>query len=116
MSTMQNVPLLVKCANAQKGFTMPGKKQPANEFFDAVSEMANKLFGQDEEEDRGRYIHQHMTRAGYRMVPSYVDDDSSDGKNDDDGFFPSRKTQRTQQRGNDRDRNQGSSGSGWFSS
>jgi hypothetical protein len=89
-----------------------GKKRPANEFFDAVSAMADEL-SFDDEQDRGRYIHQHMTRAGYKMVPSYVDDEESGAKDDDDFFGTSSR----RSRGNDRGRNDrggNDSGGGWF--
>lgn len=64
-------------------------------LYDDVSAMADRigLTGKD----RTSYIHEHMTRGGYRAVPSYVKDDSDD--EDDEGssgsgFFGSGRRRR----------------------
>lgn len=59
-------------------------------LFDDVSSMADRigLKGQD----RQRYIHEHMTRSGYRAVPNYVRDEGEDEEGEEDsGFFGSRR-------------------------
>ncbi len=51
-----------------------------DDFFDQVSRMAERLGLVDD--DRTKYVHDHMTRAGYKMIPSYVlegEDDKSGG-------------------------------------
>jgi hypothetical protein len=57
-----------------------------DDLYDTVSAMADRLKLKGKE--RGTYIHEHMTRSGYRAVPNYVkaddDDDDDDGGS---GFF-----------------------------
>jgi hypothetical protein len=72
-------------------------------LFDDVSAMAERigLKGRDKE----RYIHEHMTRGGYRAVPSYVRDEEEEEEDEGhgSGFFGS-GSQRRRQRPDDRDR------------
>ena len=74
-----------------------------DDLLDLVSAMADRigLTGRDREQ----YIHEHMTRSGYRMVPSYErgDDDGEDDDNEGGSFFP--RGNRNQGR-NPRDRRQ----------
>jgi hypothetical protein len=53
------------------------------EDYESVSAMADRLKLKGRE--RSRYIHDHMTSFGYRMVPSYVRDE--DEEDDDGGRF-----------------------------
>ena len=79
------------------------EKDEGNADFDHVAKMATRLKLKGRERDR--YVHQHMTGLGYKMVPSYVhpddddDDDSSGGRffrrsgrggrnDDDDSEYP----------------------------
>lgn len=72
--------------------------------FTSVSAMADRL--KLKGKDRTKYIHDHMTGFGYRMVPSYVRADDDD---DDDGgggrFFGgrSRSSSRNRRSGDDDD-------------
>ena len=62
-----------------------------DDLYDSVSAMADRLKLKGKE--RGTYIHEHMTRSGYRAVPNYVKADDDD--DDDDGgssFFGSRRS------------------------
>ena len=47
-----------------------------NDDFAAVSRMADRL--KLKGRDRAKYVHDHMTGFGYRMVPSYVRDEDDD--------------------------------------
>jgi hypothetical protein len=47
-----------------------------NDDYVSVSRMADRLKLKGRE--RSKYIHDHMTGFGYRMVPSYVRDDDED--------------------------------------
>jgi hypothetical protein len=76
---------------------MASDKDGTDDFFDQVSNMAERLGLKDN--DRDKYVHEHMTRGGYRMVPSYIKDDDEGDKGDD--FF-----------GRGRSRGNGGSGSG----
>lgn len=51
-----------------------------DDLYDQVSAMAKRLKLKGDE--RTQYIHEHMTRSGYRAIPNYVKDDSKD---DDEG-------------------------------
>jgi hypothetical protein len=65
-----------------------------DDLYDSVSNMADRLKLKGKE--RTTYIHEHMTRGGYKAVPNYVkaDDDDDD---DDSGspFFGSRRGNRS---------------------
>jgi hypothetical protein len=74
-------------------------KEEDDDFYESVAGMADRM--NLEGSERERYIHSHMTRAGYRAVPNYVRDDDD---SDDDDFFSSddRRSQR-RRRGRDDD-------------
>lgn len=56
--------------------------------YDDVCDMADRLKLKGREQDR--YIHQHMTGLGYKMVPSYVRPDNDDDE-DNGGRFSFRR-------------------------
>jgi hypothetical protein len=59
-----------------------------DDLYDQVSAMADRLGLEGSE--RNRYVHEHMTRAGYDAVPQYVrreDDDDRDRDSDRGSFF-----------------------------
>ena len=59
-------------------------------LYDDVSAMADrlKLTGSD----KRRYIHEHMTRSGYKAVPTYVlAEDEDEEEEEESGFFGSGK-------------------------
>ena len=60
-----------------------------DDLQDTVSAMADRLGLKGKE--RQQYVHEHMTRSGYRAVPTYVLDDRDDDDDEDDsgGFFKS---------------------------
>ena len=64
-------------------------------LYDDVSAMADrlKLTGRD----RTQYIHEHMTRSGYRAVPTYVKDDEEEEDDSGSGssFFGGRRRRPT---------------------
>lgn len=75
-----------------------------DDLFSTVTGMADRLKLSGKE--RQTYIHEHMTRSGYRMEPTYVpggdddDDDDSSG-----GFFgSSRNSSRSRSRNSNRNR------------
>jgi hypothetical protein len=79
---------------------MPEDKD--DDLFDTVSAMADRLKLKDG--DRRTYIHEHMTRGGYRAEPTYVRDDKEDEDEDEggSGFFGKSRS-RDSQRGSSRD-------------
>lgn len=62
-----------------------------DDLFERVADMANRIGLKGN--DRRKYIHDHMTRGGYRMEPSYVPDDSGNDEDDEEDapFFSSRR-------------------------
>jgi hypothetical protein len=61
-----------------------------DDLFETVSAMADRLKLKGQE--RTKYVHDHMTRGGYRAIPQYVPaDDGDDDDDDDDTPFFSRK-------------------------
>lgn len=56
-----------------------------DDLYDAVSAMADRLGLEGKE--RSSYIHESMTRGGYRAVPQYVREDNEDGEDSGGGFF-----------------------------
>lgn len=59
------------------------EKSDSQKDYDRISATADRL--KLKGRDRTKYIHDHMTGFGYRMVPSYVHPDDED---DDDGGSP----------------------------
>jgi hypothetical protein len=69
-----------------------------DDLYDVVSGMADRIGLEGKE--RSQYIHNHMTRGGYRAVPNYVKDDG-EGKDEDTGggfFASSSRRKRSDQR------------------
>jgi hypothetical protein len=63
-----------------------------DDLFDSVSAMAERMGLKGSE--RRRYIHEHMTRSGYRAEPTYVRDDGDDDDDDNgSGFFAGKRRQ-----------------------
>ena len=79
-----------------------------DDLLDQVTGMADRLKLSGKE--RQTYIHEHMTRGGYKAVPNYVlaDDDDDDDDDKGSGFFSgggrrSRDRGRSRSRSNDDD-------------
>jgi hypothetical protein len=71
-----------------------------DDLLETVTKMADRL--KLKGRDREKYVHEHMTRGGYRAVPRYVRDD--DGDDDEGGsFFSSRSRGRSRRRNDDDD-------------
>jgi hypothetical protein len=64
-----------------------------DDMHERVSEMADRLGLKGQE--RRKYVHEHMTRGGYRMEPTYVPADGDDDDDDGGGFFDSRSRRRS---------------------
>jgi hypothetical protein len=75
-----------------------------DDLYDLVTGMADRL--KLEGSERSKYVHDHMTRGGYKAVPNYVlaDDDDKDDK-DSSPFFGGggRKRSRSRSRSDDDD-------------
>jgi hypothetical protein len=70
--------------------------------------------------ERQGYIHEHMTRSGYRAVPTYVLDERDDEEDDEEpsGFFGGRRRDRDRDRDSDRPserKRRSRSGDDWYS-
>jgi hypothetical protein len=79
-----------------------------DDLHDSVTAMADRLGLKGN--DRRRYVHEHMTRSGYRMEPTYVPDTDTDDDDDDDGspfFGKSRSRSSSRSRGRDDDDDRG---------
>lgn len=74
-----------------------------DDLHDKVTEMADRMGLKGNE--RRKYVHDHMTRSGYRMEPTYVPDDDRDGDDDDDDppFFGRSRSARSSSRSRNRD-------------
>lgn len=73
-----------------------------DDFHGSVTSMADRLGLKGN--DRRKYVHEHMTRGGYRMEPTYVPDDTrDDDDDDDDGPFFGRSRSRSSSRSRRRD-------------
>lgn len=62
-----------------------------DDLLDAVNAMADRIGLKGG--DRSKYVHDHMTRGGYKAVPTYVPADDGDDDDDDSDrpFFGSRR-------------------------
>jgi hypothetical protein len=70
-----------------------------DDLLDSVTAMADRLKLGGKE--RSTYIHEHMTRGGYKAVPNYVlaDDDDDDDDDKGSGFFGGGGKRRSRDRG-----------------
>lgn len=83
-----------------------------DDLHDIVTKMADRLKLKGSE--RTKYIHDHMTRGGYKAVPNYVRADEEDEEDRDDTPFFSRRRRNRDDSG-DRRRPRGSSrGDSWY--
>lgn len=60
-------------------------KDDDDDLFDSVNAMADRLGLSGKE--RTSYVHESMTRGGYRAVPQYVKSDDDEDDEDDSPFF-----------------------------
>jgi hypothetical protein len=67
------------------------QRRPAAEMFEALSEMALDLFGDDDNaaEERDNYVTSHMKKLGYRARVIFEDAGDDDGNNGGDSFTSS---------------------------
>lgn len=72
-----------------------------DDWHDKVLEMADRL--ELTGDSRRKYVHEHMTRAGYKMEPNYVRADDDDDDDDSGEFFSSKRRSRRQSRDDDDD-------------
>jgi hypothetical protein len=56
-----------------------------DDLMESVTAMADRLKIKGKE--RQTYIHEHMTRGGYRAVPNYVKADDDEDEDKGSGFF-----------------------------
>lgn len=84
-----------------------------DDFFEQVSAMAERLGLSGDK--RKRYVHDHMTQAGYDWEPSYF---KPEGGDDDSGFNPFGSggggSRQRQSRSRSREGNDSGGGKGWF--
>lgn len=72
-----------------------------DDLLDRVNEMADRLELTGKE--RRTYVHEHMTRGGYKAVPQYVRGDEDEDEDESSGFFASSSRRRTREGGEDDD-------------
>jgi hypothetical protein len=79
-------------------------KDDDDDLQEQVEHMADRLGLKGS--DRQKYVHDHMTRGGYRAVPTYVPRDDKDDDDDDDEppFFNRQRRRRTRDDSQDRQR------------
>lgn len=82
-------------------------KKPVADFLAAIDDLADTL--NLEGDERSKYVHEHMTRAGYKATVSYVDGDDENDDGDNGSFFG--LSSGSGNRGNQGGKNRGS---GWF--
>lgn len=87
-----------------------------DDLLEQVTAMADRMGL--EGADRRSYIHEHMTRSGYRAEPTYVREEQDESDRDDSkgsGFFRSKGADRSRDRGTrpGRDRDRGT-GKDWY--
>lgn len=63
-------------------------RRPASEMMEALKELADDLFGEDDGPDKDNYITQHMEKLGYKKRVIFDDADDDNG-NDGGGSFTS---------------------------
>lgn len=64
-----------------------------DDLYDTVAAMAKRLGLKGDE--RTQYIHEHMTRSGYKAIPNYVKADKDDDNDNRSPFFGSSSSGRS---------------------
>lgn len=71
-------------------------KKTAEEFAEALNNLADDLFSSEQGEQRDRWFNDHMKGAGYKPTLSWGDsDDDSDNDNVSNGYFGGQREKRT---------------------
>jgi hypothetical protein len=85
-----------------------------DDLYEAVSAMADRIGLKGGEKQK--YVHDHMTRGGYKAVPQYVPADDADDDDDDDDkpFFRRQRGRRDSSR--DRSRRRSRDDDDWYDS
>lgn len=66
-----------------------------DDLYESVGAMAKRIGLKEGSTEYSKYVHDHMTRGGYKAVPTYVRaDDGDDDDDDDDTPFFARKRRR----------------------
>jgi hypothetical protein len=78
-----------------------------DDLLESVTAMADRLKLKGKE--RSQYIHEHMTRSGYRAIPTYVKDNNDDDDDESTGFFGGKRRSRSRSDDDDDDRDRSSS-------
>ena len=72
-----------------------------DDLMESVTRMADRLKIKGSE--RQKYIHEHMTRGGYKAVPNYVKADDDEEEDKGSGFFSGGNRSRRRRRDDDDD-------------
>ena len=72
-----------------------------DDLMDAVTGMADRLKLKGSE--RQKYIHEHMTRGGYKAIPNYVKAEEDEDEDKGSGFFGGGGRSRRRSRDDDND-------------
>lgn len=72
-----------------------------DDLMESVTRMADRLKIKGSE--RQKYIHEHMTRGGYKAVPNYVKADGDEEDEKGSGFFSGGNRSRRRRRDDDDD-------------
>jgi hypothetical protein len=87
----------------EKGVTIMTDKD--DDLLDSVTSMAERMGLTGRE--RTNYIHQHMTRSGYKAVPTYVKSEDDDDDEGGSGFFGAGRKRKSNRRSRDDDDDDG---------
>lgn len=79
-------------------------------FFDSVKSMADSIGLTGRE--KNKYVHEHMIRAGYEAIPTYVK--ASEQDDDGDDFFSARRPKARRTRSNEDSEDSGRDRGSWF--
>jgi hypothetical protein len=62
-----------------------------DDLYESVGAMAKRIGLKEGSGEYQKYVHDHMTRGGYKAVPTYVRADDGDDDDEDDTPFFNRK-------------------------
>jgi hypothetical protein len=83
-----------------------------DDLLDTVNAMADRMGLEGKE--RRTYVHEHMTRGGYRAVPTYVKGTDDDDDDDSSTFFGSKRKRKDSDRDSDRRRRSSRDDDDWY--
>lgn len=77
-------------------------RKTAEEFAEALNNLASDLFGEDDSDSRDKWFNDHMKAAGYKPTLSWGDSDDENGGDETPNYFGKSREKRAVRRSSDK--------------